>query len=83
MLNIEWEMKSPKSNSSNIIRNTLRDAQKQANNIIISLKRTPRPEKQCIKEINNWLDGHHSTRNIWVITKRNEIVKITSCGRKT
>lgn len=75
MMNLCWEMKSPKSDSSDIIRNTLRDAVKQSSNIIIDLRRTKRHDLRCLYEIKKWYTGRNTTKNIWVISKQGKIIK--------
>ena len=81
MNNLFWEVKSPRSDSSSIMKNTLRDAQRQADNIIISLKRTARPDEKCLREIEDWFKDHKKIKRIWVVTKRNKLIKIKSCEK--
>ena len=73
-----YEMKSPKSDSSDMIHNTLRKAKRQSENIIIGLARTSRPEAKCIHEAEKWFTGHNSVKSIWIIGKTKKINKITS-----
>lgn len=73
---IEWEIKSPRANTNCIIKNTLRDAAKQSSNIIIDLRRTCRRDEQCMHEIKKWFTGHNKVKNIWIITKKLELIKL-------
>ena len=71
-----YELKSPKSDSSDIIKNTLRKAKRQSENIIINLMRTARPEHKCIHEAEKYLKEKGKIKEIWIITKKKKIVKI-------
>lgn len=80
-----WEIKSPIGNSSRTIENNLRNALKQSENVIIDLRRTEISDHNAIQYITNHIGNFHGLKNLIIITKNSEILKIspkTSCITK-
>ena len=72
--NKEWEMKSPKGNSSRTIENNMREALRQSKNIIIDLHRIKLPEQKCVATVKSRAAKLGHIRNVIVVTKTDKVI---------
>lgn len=72
----EWEIKSPKGNSSRTIENNMRLALKQSENIIMDLSRIKIEEEKAIKEIKRQTSLIKQVKKVIIITKTQKIIEI-------
>ncbi len=74
MLNLPWEIKSPKGKSSRTIENNLRLALQQSLNIVLDLRRMDDriPTKKLLNEIERRFNDAKSIKRIIVITRQEE-----------
>ena len=74
---VRWEIKTIEGNSKRTIQNNLRKADRQSENIVISLIRTEMNATQAKGRINEFLrDGPTRIRRIILITKTQKILVI-------
>lgn len=70
-----WEIKNIRGNSTKTIENTLRSAQYQSENIIISLSRTPMNLSQATGRVKQALKrGHIRAKRIIILSKSKKVV---------
>ena len=74
---LRWEMKSPKGSGRWLMENTLQDAVKQSENIIVDLRRTKRPQDKCLRELAEKFKHSKNISKIKVITKAHRIIDLT------
>lgn len=70
MLDLEWEMKSPRSNGKYTIEHSFRSALKQSPNIIFDIRGSKMPEQKCIAEIERRFNDFKKVNRVMIITKR-------------
>lgn len=75
MLGMAWEMKSPNGKSARCVEHALRRATHQSRNIIMDLRRTKLEDAVLIMLLERLFKELRSVRQLWVITKKIEIVK--------
>ncbi len=75
MLAMFWEMKSPNGKTSRCVEHALRRAVHQAPNIIIDLRRMHLPDAMLIIVLERLFRELRSVRNLWIITKKCDILK--------
>lgn len=73
---LEWEMKSPIGNSNRTIRRNLHKASTQSGNIIFDLSRIGIPEDKCIKELKDAFKESRYIRNMIIVTKSHEMIRL-------
>lgn len=71
---IPWEMKAPMGNGKRTVQNTLMRAGKQAENIIIDLRRSKMQEDQAIMAFKKEFSLAKKLKRLKIITKREEIL---------
>ncbi len=72
-----WEIKNIRGNSSKTIENTLRTAQYQSGNIVISLARSKMSASQAVGRINLCLRRSHvAAKRIIVISKNKKVLVV-------
>ncbi len=76
MRNLIWEMKSPEGKTLRCIERVLRRATHQAPNVIIDLRRTVVSERKALILLRQLFSELRSVRNLWIITKSEEIIKM-------
>lgn len=76
MLGQAWEMKSPIGKGPRTMEHIFKKAAHQAQNIVIDLRRTKIPDKQAIVSLERVLKTSRSVRNLWIITKKEDIIKL-------
>lgn len=76
MKGVVWEMKSPTGKSPRTMEHIFRKAAHQAHNLVIDLRRTKIPDKQAIASLTKVFDTSRSVQNLWIITKKLEIVRM-------
>ena len=69
MLDLEWEMKSPRSNGKYTIEHSFRSALKQSPNIIFDIRGSKMPEQKCIAEIERRFNDFKKVKRVMIITK--------------
>ncbi len=73
---LEWEIKSPEGKSSRTIENNMRNALKQARNIVIDLSRIKQSEAKAIKEVKRQYNLIRGIKRVIIITKAKEIIEL-------
>ena len=74
---VEYEIKSPEAFNTNTLEHTLKDAAKQAPNLIISTKRIKRIKDAKIKMfLINQTHKQKQIKRLLMITKQNQIIDI-------
>ena len=73
---LEWEMKSPEGKSERTIRRNLHKASTQSRNVIFDLGRIGIPEDKCLKQLNEAFDSSHYIKNMIIVTKAKEIIRL-------
>lgn len=76
MLGLAWEMKSPVGNSKSTMEHVFQKAAHQAPNIVIDLRRTKISDRSAIASLKKLFITSRSVRNLWIITKKTEIMKL-------
>lgn len=76
MLGMTWEIKSPNGKTIRCIERAFRRATHQAPNIIIDLRRINFSDIAAMILLKRLFKELHSVRNLWIITKKSEIVKL-------
>ena len=71
-----WEMKSPDGKGSRSVEHALRRATHQASNVIIDLRRIKISDEILILLLKKLFLELRSTRNLWIITKQVEIIRL-------
>lgn len=69
MLELEWEMKSPRSNGKYTIEHSFRSALKQSPNIIFDIRGSKMPEWKCITEIERRFNEFKKVNRVMIVTK--------------
>lgn len=75
MLRIVWEMKSPVGNGRSTMEHIFQKAAHQAHNIVIDLRRTKMKDSMSIRSLERTFETSRSVKNLWIITKKEEILK--------
>ncbi|MBQ9017418.1 hypothetical protein IJ103_04270 [Candidatus Saccharibacteria bacterium] len=70
----DWEMKSPRGKGRWLMNNTIRNAKKQSENIIIDLRRAKLNQGQCIKDLQILFMKTKSIKRMIIITKSKNIL---------
>ena len=65
----KWEIKSPIGEGNQLMKNTIQRALKQAQNIIIDLRRTKRYQAKCLREIEKQFKDSKNIKRLKIITK--------------
>ena len=68
MLDVEWEIKSPKSDGKYTIEHSFRSALKQSPNIIFDIRASKIPQKKCIIEIERRFKDFKKVNRVMIIT---------------
>ena len=76
MIGLTWEVKSPVGNSPRTMEHVFRKAAHQAHNLIIDLRRTKIADEMAISALEKVFGSSRSVKNLWIITKSQEIVKM-------
>lgn len=76
MNGLEWEIKAPKGEGKWLIKNTLKKAQHQSENIIIDLRRIKIPEDKCLPSINREFLHSKRIKRIIIVTKKGELLEL-------
>ena len=76
MQGLIWEMKSPIGRSKSTIEHIFQKAAHQAHNIVIDLRRTKLSDQQSIVTLKKLFATSRSVRNLWIITKETDIIKL-------
>ncbi|MFZ1458253.1 MAG: hypothetical protein WAT17_00010 [Candidatus Saccharimonadales bacterium] len=74
ILDLEWEIKSPKSNGKYTIEHSFRSALKQSPNIIFDIRGSKMPQQKCIAEIERRFNDFKKVNRVMIITKRNGLL---------
>ena len=74
MLDLEWEMKSPRSNGKYTLEHSFRSALKQSPNIIFDIRGSKMPEKKCIAEIERRFNDFKKVKRVIIITKQQRLL---------
>lgn len=74
MLDVEWEMKSPKSNGKYTIEHSFRSALKQSPNIIFDIRSSKMPQQKCIAEIERRFNDFKKVKRVMIITKKQKLL---------
>lgn len=76
MLNLEWEMKSPKGQGKYLLQNVVHRAARQSENIIVDLRRVKIHPMKCLNELDKQFNYSKRCRRMKVITKTGEVVDL-------
>ena len=76
MCGMFWEIKSPTGRTLRPIERIIHRAIKQSQNVIIDLRRTKLADKITLKFLQQLFYELRSMRNLWIITKKTDIVKM-------
>lgn len=76
MLGLVWEMKSPIGKSRSTMEHIFKKAAHQAQNIVVDVRRTKIADKQAIRSLEKQFQVSRSVRNLWIITKKTDILKL-------
>lgn len=76
MLNLDWEMKNPKSNGKYTIEHSFRSALKQSANIIFDIRGSKMPEQKCITEIGRRFNDFKKVNRVMIISKRRGLLDL-------
>lgn len=71
-----WELKCPQGKGKYVIRDTLRQASKQSNNIVVDLRRCKLSQNRAISQINKYFLIEKKLHRVIVITKEQVILDI-------
>ncbi len=82
MIGLIWEMKSPVGNGRSTMEHIFQKAARQADNIIIDLSRTRILDEQAIKNLQKVFNVSRSVRNLWVVTKSRQIIRLSKQAEK-
>ncbi len=74
ILDLEWEMKGPKSNGKYTIEHSFRSALKQSPNIIFDIRGSKMPEQKCIAEIERRFNDFKKVSRVMIITKHRKLL---------
>lgn len=73
-----WELKSPKGNSKNTIRNNIKGARKQSTNIVVDLRRCKMNKQKAISRIRDvYKKRKRKIGKYYIITKDRTVLDIT------
>ena len=75
MLDLDWELKSPRSNGKYTIEHSFRSALKQSSNIIFDIRASKMPQQKCIAEIERRFNDFKKTTRVMIITKRRGLLE--------
>ncbi len=73
---VEWELKSPIGSGKNNIQKHMREASKQARNVVIDLRRSKLHQDRAIGYIRQFLSNPNELRRVLVITKTKTVLEI-------
>ena len=76
MIGMLWEMKAPNGKTLRPIERILYRAIKQSPNVIMDLRRAKMSDRILLVFLEKKFRGIRSMRNLWIITKKNEILKL-------
>lgn len=76
MLGLFWEMKAPKGEGKSLMKNTLQKAARQAENVIVDLRRTKRYQTKCLVELEKEFKISARIRWLKIITKSGEMLDL-------
>lgn len=74
MLELEWEMKNPRSNGKYTLEHSFRSALKQAPNIIFDIRNSKIPQQKCIAEIERRFNDFKKVNRVMIITKKQKLL---------
>ncbi|MCE7936801.1 hypothetical protein DYH10_03365 [Candidatus Saccharibacteria bacterium CPR2] len=74
MLDVEWEMKSPRSNGKYTIEHSFRSALKQSPYIIFDIRGSKIPQQKCIAEIERRFNDFKKVKRVIIITKTRKLL---------
>lgn len=74
MNNLDWEMKSPRSNGKYTIEHSFRSALKQSPNIIFDIRGSKMPEQKCISEIERRFNDFKKVQRVMIIAKKQKLL---------
>lgn len=74
MNDLEWEMKTPKSNGKYTIEHAFRSALKQSPNVIFDVRWSKMPQKKCIAEIERRFTDFKKVQRVLIITKSKKLL---------
>lgn len=75
-----WELKSPKGNSKNTMRNNIKSARKQSTSIVIDLRRCKMNKEKAISRIRDaYKKRKRKEGRYYIINKNGTILDITDC----
>ncbi|HEY1645194.1 MAG TPA: hypothetical protein VGF75_02295 [Candidatus Saccharimonadales bacterium] len=73
MLDLEWEMKSPKSNGKYTLEHSFRSALRQSPNIIFDIRGSKMSQQKCISEIERRFNNFKKVNRVMIVTKDRKI----------
>jgi hypothetical protein len=77
MLDLEWEMKSPRSNCKYTLEHSFRSALTQSLNIIFDIRGSKIPERKCIAEIERRFNDFKKVNRVMIVTKGHGLLDLT------
>ena len=73
----EWEIKAPKGQGKWVLKNTVKKALRQSENIIIDLRRIKLPQSKCLPELENHFKLSKRAKRMIVITKSRKMLEFS------
>ena len=71
-----WELKSPKGDGKNTIKNNLHDAREQSVNVIVDLRRIKMSQDKALSRIDYYFKSHRSKiKHLMIILKNGKILE--------
>jgi hypothetical protein len=77
MDDLKWELKAPKGEGKWVIKNTLKKAQHQSENVIVDLRRVKIPQEKCITSIEREFKHSKRLKRIIIITKSRHMLEFS------
>lgn len=74
ILDLDWEMKGPRSDGKYTIEHSFRSALKQSPNIIFDIRGSKMPERKCIAEIERRFNDFKKVSRVMIITKGQKLL---------
>ena len=74
---LKWEIKAPKGDGRWVIMNTLQNAQRQSENVIIDLRRIKLPQDKCLAALEREFVHSKKLKRMKVITKAHKLLEFS------
>lgn len=72
-----WELKCPQGKGKYLIRDTLRQALRQSENVVVDLRRAKLSQEKCLNQLRKYFQLEKRLKRLLVITKEKEVIDIS------